>query len=480
MKKYLIILSILVLFLNGCIKKKPEENTKTLAVKNDVACYSDLDNILKRDTLIAITGYNAYSYFIYRGQPMGYEYELLNLFAKHLGVHLKIVVDKELTQMFDDLENCRGDLIAYSLTVTSERKKRFAFTVPLHSTKQVLVQRRPAGWRRMTLDQIRARLVTNPLQLVGKDVYVSAGSAYIQRLKNLSDEIGGGINVIVADSNLTTEDLIKMVAEGEIDYTVADENIADMNQAYYSNLDVSVEISFPQNIAWAVRKTSVNLLRKLNEWIEKEKKKTEYYVIYQRYFENRLAYRRRLKSEFFSHAGGKISEYDELIKKYAAELGWDWRILASLIYEESHFNPKAKSWAGAIGLMQLMPVTAKQYNVTNPENPSENLKAGIKYLKWLDDFWADYIKDKDERIKFVLASYNIGLGHIQDARRLAEKYGANPNLWDGNVEVYLLKKSEPKYYNDKVVKFGYISGKQTVKYVREILNRYLQYKKFIS
>jgi membrane-bound lytic murein transglycosylase F len=476
-----VIAIIFIFSVVGCVKEKPDARKKNVAKASaSVSNYVDLEHILKRDTLIAITGYNAYSYFIYRGQPMGYEYELLNLFAKSLGVHLKIIVERDLEQMFTDLETDKGDLIAYSLTITAERRKRVAFTIPLRSTKQVLVQRRPDGWRRMTLDQIRKRIITSPLQLAGKDIYVASGSAYIERLKNLSEEIGGGINIIVADSNLTTEDLIRMVAEKEIDYTVADEEIALMNQAYYYNLDVSLEISLPQYVAWAVRKTSVHLLRKLNEWISHEKKRNDYYVIYQRYFENRLAYRRRLKSDFFSHTGGKISRYDDLIKKYSKELGWDWRIVASLIYQESHFDPKAKSWAGAVGLMQLLPVIGKQYNVKNLEDPYENIKAGMKYLKWLDDYWARFIKDKDERIKFVLASYNIGLGHIQDARRLAEKYGADPNIWEGNVEYYLLKKSDPKYYNDPVVRNGFALGKETVKYVREILDRYREYKKFIA
>ncbi len=464
----------------GCVKEKPDVKKKNSENKKTAVKYFDLDDILKRDTLIAITGYNAYSYFIYRGEPKGYEYELLNLFAKELGVNLKIIVERDLTKMFESLENCEGDLIAYSLTVTAERKKRVAFTEPLRTTRQVLVQRRPDGWRRMTLDQIKRRIVNSPLQLAGKDIYVPAGSAYIERLKHLNAEIGGGINIIIADSSYTTEDLIRLVAEKEIDYTVADDNIAKMNQAYYDNLDVSLALSLPQNIAWAVRKTSVKLLRTLNRWIIREKKKADFQVIYNRYFKNRLAYRKRLKSVYFSHTGGKISEYDDLIKKYSKELGWDWRIVASLIYQESHFDPKAKSWAGAVGLMQLTPVIARKYNVKNLNDPYENLKAGMKYLKWLDNYWAKYIKDKNERMKFVLASYNIGFGHIQDARRLAEKYGANPNVWENNVEKYLLKKSDPKFYNDEVVRNGYASGRETVKYVKEILDRYLEYKQFIS
>jgi membrane-bound lytic murein transglycosylase F len=475
-----LIFILFVIFFTGCIKEKPQTKTKQSEVVQNIVYYSDLAQIQQRDTLIALTGYNAYSYFIYRGQPMGYEYELLNLYAKHLGVKLKIKVLRNITEMFRLLNQGKGDLIAYNLTVTGNRKKEAAFTVPLNTSKQVLVQRRPAGWERMTLDQTRENLIKSPIELIGKEVWVRNGSVYIQRLKHLSEEIGGEIFIKVAPPEETTEDLIKKVSDGEIDYTVADENIARLNQAYYRNIDFSVALSLPQQIAWAVRKTSVDLLRDLNNWISREKRRTDYYVIYDRYYKNRLAFRRRLRSEYFSHTGGKISKYDDLIKKYASQLNWDWRILAALIYRESQFNPKAKSWAGARGLMQLMPVVAKKYGVKNLNNPVQNLKAGMKYIKWLDKYWSKYITDKTERIKFVLASYNIGYGHIQDARRLAEKYGANPNIWENNVEVFLLKKSNPKYYNDKSVRNGFASGKETVNYVNDIFNFYQTYKKFIS
>ncbi len=475
-----LIFILFLFFLFGCIKEKPKEVSANIKAVSSENFYSDLQQIRERDTLIAITGFNAYSYFIYRGQPMGYEYELLNLYAKHLGVYLKIKVLRDIDQMFTTLLEGKGDLIAYNLTVTSKRRSIVAFTEQLNTTRQVLVQRRPFGWEKMTLDKIKKHLINSPIDLVGKEVWAPQGSAYIARLKHLSEEIGGDIFIKIAPPGTTTEDLIRQVSEGKIDFAVADENIAQLNQAYYRNIDYSVPLSLPQQIAWAVRKTSVDLLRDLNNWISAEKRKIEYYVIYDRYYKNRLAFRRRLRSDFFSHTGGKISKYDDEIKKYSKMLGWDWRILAALIYRESQFNPKAKSWAGARGLMQLMPVVAKEYGVKNLSDPIQNMKAGIKYLKWLDKYWTKYIKDKNERIKFVLASYNIGYGHIQDARRLAKKYGADPNKWENNVEVFLLKKSNPKFYNDKAVRNGFASGKETVNYVKDIMNFYQTYKKFIS
>ena len=130
--------------------------------------------------------------------------------------------------------------------------------------------------------------------------------------------------------------------------------------------------------------------------------------------------------------------------------------------------------------MQLMPETAQQFGVTDMTDPVQSLQAGVAYLDYLDDYWSEMIEDSTERMKFVLASYNIGPGHIVDARNLAEKYGADPNIWEDNVEKYLLNKSKHKYYNDEVVKLGYAKGTETVKYVREVLQRYEQYKQFIS
>ena len=444
---------------------------------NNVNSNSDLTSILKKGKLVALTGYNAYSYFIYRGQPMGFEYELVKKLADDLGVKLEIVVVKEIDKMFEMLNKGEGDLIAFNLTVTKTRSQEVLFTNYHHTTQQVLVQRRPDNWRQMMVHEIENKLIRNPVELEGKTVYVRKGSSYLPRMINLSEEIGGEINIIEAESS--TEELIKMVSEGKIDYTISDENIGLLNQAYYSNIDIETYVSLPQKVAWAVRKNSLTLFNTVNNWLIDLKKSADYYIIFNKYYKNRSAFKNRINSDYFSMTGGKLSEYDDLIKKYSNNLKWDWRILASLIYQESQFNTTAKSWAGAVGLMQLMPITIEQFKVKNPEDPSENLNAGIKYLGWLDDYWKDYVNSHDERMKFVIASYNIGYGHIIDARNLAEKFGGDPNVWYGNVETYLLLKADEKYYNDEVVKNGYCRGTETVDFVKEILNRFQLYKQLI-
>ncbi|MBI9037458.1 MAG: transporter substrate-binding domain-containing protein [Bacteroidales bacterium] len=439
---------------------------------------TDLPQIVKKDTLTAITQYNSTSYFIYKGKPMGYEYELLELFSKSIDVELHIILTDNLDTAISWLESGKGDIIAQALTITKERNNILSFSDYHTLTQQVLVQRKPKNWRKMTLDNIDKQLIKDPINLINKKVHVKKSSPYYERLNNLSDEIGGDIDITPVSENVVTEDLIKMVADGEIDYTVADKNIALLNKTYYPILDVETEVSFSQRIAWAVRKTSPKLLASINNWIKKMRKTTDYYVIYNKYFKNKKAAKRRMKSEYFSVSGGKISEFDEIIKKHSANLGWDWRLLASQIFQESRFDPKTKSWAGAKGLMQMMPKTAKQFGVTKLFNPDENIKAGTIYLKHISDRFEEI--DYPEKIKFVLASYNVGYNHVDDARRLAEKHGYNPNVWDKNVSKFILLLSKPKYYNDEAVRFGYCRGEEPRNYVKDILKRHEQYKLFIK
>lgn len=438
----------------------------------------DLDEIRERGTLYAITSYSPISYFVYRGEPMGYEYDLLKLLAEELGVDLELIVAKDIDQMIEMLNNGDGDIIAHSLTILNDRAERVQFTHALNTTRQVLVQKKPDEWRSMRLHEIEGIMTRNPINLKGETIYVRKGSSYVSRLNNLAQEIGGTINVIEASGGETTDDLISLVAEGSIRYTISDENIAKVNQSYYPNIDIETAISLPQQTAWAVRKNSTKLLEAVNEWITAMQSQSDYYVIYNKYFENGQAYRNRAQSKFLSYQGGQISEFDDIIVKYAENTNLDWKLFAALIYQESEFNPNARSWAGAIGLMQLMPRTAIAYGANDPLNPVDNIKAGSKFIQWLENYWSDKIPDEDERMKFVLASYNVGQGHVQDARRLAQKYDSNPDRWE-DVADFLLKKSNKKYYNDEVVRYGYCHGEEPVNYVREIMYTYNHYKKAV-
>ncbi|MEM6842625.1 MAG: transporter substrate-binding domain-containing protein [Bacteroidota bacterium] len=437
----------------------------------------DFDQIRERDTLIAIVNNSSTGYFIYRGQPMGYEYELLTRLAGALNLQLDIKLTNSIDEAIKMLNSGEGDIIAYNIAVTAQFKERMAFTEHHNEVKQVLVQRKPANWRQQKRHQIEDYLIRNPLALDGKEVWVPANSSYTTRLENLSEEIGGEIKIV--EKELDSETLIRMVADGEIEFTVAKEDLALVNATYHSIIDVNTPVSFPQKIAWATRTNAPQLLDAVNGWIKGMKQEADYYVIYNKYYKSPKATLRRVRSDYSSLSGSTISPYDETIKQAADSLGWDWRLLAAQAYQESRFDAEAKSWAGAVGLMQLMPATGEMYGVTNMLNAQQSLQAAVAYMKWLDKIWKKYVPDDKERIKFVLASYNAGQGHVLDARRLARKNGENPESWR-SVSKYLLLKSKPEYYNDPVVKSGYVRGAEPVNYVREILTRYERYKQLVG
>jgi membrane-bound lytic murein transglycosylase F len=477
---YVLYLLIILLLANSC-NNNPDNAGDRDRDKNILRVPQlerDLSHIREDGTLNAITIYSGTSYFLYRGQAMGFEYDLLERYAEHLGLELNIIIAKNQDELINMLNRGEGDIIAHGLTITKSRKKYVSFTEHHYLTHQALVQRKPVNWRKMKLHEIDESLIKDPVELIGDTVSVRYNSSYYQRLQNLSAEIGGQIYIDTLPGNLPTDEIIKMVVDEKIHYTVADYNIAAINKAYYPILDISTEISFSQRIAWAVRKNSPDLLKNLSKWIKEFKRESEYYVIYNKYFKDSRKIRSRARSEYHSKNTGKISKYDEIVKEYAAKIGWDWRLLISLIYQESRFKPRAKSWAGSRGLMQLTGVTAKAMNVKNIYDPEDNIRGGTKYLRQLWEYWKE-VPDSIQRIKFTLASYNCGYNHVNDAVRLAMKEDDNHLVWDDNVEDYILKLSYPEYYNQEIVKYGFVRGQEPYDYVNEILKRYEQYKQFI-
>ncbi len=449
---------VLICCMIGCGEKRHSPPEKT---------GRDLAQIKDSGELVVLTLYSSTSYFIYRGQEMGFQYELSEQFAKSLGLKLRIEVAKNIDEMIHKLLAGEGDIIAYNLPITKEWKDSLLYCGEEVITHQVVVQQKNGK--------------TKPLQdvteLIGKDVYVKPGK-YHDRLVNLNNELGGGIFIHeVSGDSITVEDLITQVAQGKIPYTIADNDVAKLNKTYYPNLDIELPVSFDQRSSWAVRKDSPELAAAANEWHQQNMTSPAYTASMKRYFENS---KMMPHSPILSLKEGKISHYDALFKKYAQKIGWDWRLLASLAYTESNFDTTAVSWAGAKGLMQLMPATARAMGIPQgkEQNPEESIKAAVKYIASTDHSLR-MIPDKQERIHFILASYNAGLGHIYDAMALAEKYGKNKFVWKDNVEKYILLKSNEEYFTDPVCKNGYFRGRETYNFVREITDRYEAYKQKI-
>lgn len=439
----------------------------------------DLEQIKASGKLRALMVYSGTTYYLYKGRPMGYEFELLERLSKYLGVKLEIVVVNNVNELFEKLNNGEGDIVAHGLTITTERKSEVAFTDHLYLTKQVLVQKKPDNWRSMNWRSLEKALVHDPIDLLGDTISVRDLSSYKERIYNLSDELGGKINVDILPGEMATDEIIERVAIGDIKYTIADQNIASIMSTYYPNLDVTVPVSFSQRIAWATRHDSKNLLNATNNWLEEIKRKIDFNILYNKYFKNKKYFRRKVNSNFYSLNKQQISPYDKLIKKYAKSINWDWRLVASQIYQESKFDTRVSSWAQASGLMQLMPKTAEELGVTNRADPEQSIKGGTKYLQQL---WGNFeqVKDSIQRIKFTMASYNCGLYHVIDAQNLAKEKGLNQNMWDDNVENVVLNLNKPDYYNHPVVKYGYVRGLEPYNYVRQIFERYQHYIQFID
>lgn len=428
--------------------------------------------------LVVLVNNSVTSFYIYKGEPMGFEYEMLKKVCKDLGLELKVKIIDDGDHILDSLRAGHGHIVAANLTISKERLEKVNFTKPVFTTHQVLVQKKPDNWRKMNPHTISKVLIRDPLELDGDTITVRHNTSYYQRLINFVDETTTNVIIDTVPGYVETEELIEAVHNGDISYTMADENVASINATYFSNVDIKTKMSLSQPIGWAVNKNNTQIEDSLNGWITENKGGMEYNWIYKKYFKAKKGKRLVTESKILDVKEGNISPYDELIKEYAAEIGWDWRFLTAQIGRESRFDPKTVSWVGAKGLMQLMPATAEKYGVVDLFDPEQNIKAGIKYLQWLDNYWKNHVKDSTERVKFILASYNTGQGHVMDAVRLAKKHGLKPNVWEDNVEKMLKNKSKEKYHEDAVVKHGYCRGIEPVQYVREIYASYELYKTF--
>ncbi len=452
-----------------------EPRNEQRAERKDNLSRIDLPEIRERGKLVLLTENSSTSYYLYRGQGMGFDYELVKAFAREHDLDLEVRILEDLNDMFDLLRDGKGDLIACNLAVRSERDALANFTSPLTETRQVLVQRKPEKLANISAKALDDTLIRTWEELEGHEIYVHEYSSFHQNLKSRLAKDSIGVELIEASGNIDTEQLIRLVAEGQIDLTVADENVALLNQTYYPELDVSYALSEEEPIAWAVRKDADSLLTTLNTWIAEKRTRRRVAYTYKKYFEASKDQHARVKSPFSSLSGKRISEFDPVIQQYSGRIEWDWKLLAAMIYQESRFNPEARSWAGAFGLMQLMPLTARRFGIDTTDTREQNIRAGVDYIKYLDNFWRNRIHDPQERIKFILASYNVGPGHVQDAQRIAQYLGKNPYIWDNNVAEGLLLKSDQTYLALDGVKHGYCRGKEPYDYVKKVMTQYTMY-----
>ncbi|MDE6239196.1 MAG: transglycosylase SLT domain-containing protein [Muribaculaceae bacterium] len=445
----------------SCKRTAPAKSSPDNDMPSMIIADTDSTDEILTDTIYAVTLYGPTSYFIYKGEAMGYDYSLLKEFAAYSHKALKLNIAPSLSSAVDMLRDGKAQLLAYNVPITAHYRDLVLHCGPESYSTQVLVQPKVKG----------EPGISDVTQLVGKDVYVIDDSKYLRRLQNLSEELAAEISIHpVNPDSATAEDLIALVSQGEIPFTVVDSDIARLNETYFHDLDISVELSTPQRSSWAVAPRNTALAAQVNDWFANEEQTADNADLLKRYFE-------MSKSEpyrTFDFSKGYISKYDNLFKKYSDNIDWDWRLLAAQAYAESLFNPKARSWVGARGLMQVMPRTGRGYgaSVASLNNPDVSVKVATRLIADLNRYLINLVPNDKERRKFIIAAYNCGIAHIYDAIALAEKHGLDPQKWDDNVEKALLMKMNPQYYNDPVVKYGYARGSETSAYVKRIMEFY--------
>ena len=414
---------------------------------------------IKRTKTIRIVMRNNFSsYFIWRGQLLGFNYELAKKFAKDHGLRYEIIVAPDHKSMLDYLLLDKADIALGFLNPTQRRKDRgIAFSRPYHYASQLLV----AKTDDMTIEELD--------DLQHRKVVVRKSSAYWDTMLKVMEETPN-ISLLAASEVQESEELLEGVGEGVYDLTVADSHIVDLEMMFIDQIKPVLTLTEAQGQSWAVTEGHDELLNNVNRFVRKHYKGLFYNVKYQQYFTSvkRLDAHRDAYLSLINE--GTLSPYDDFVKKYSTKYDFDWRMMVAQMHQESHFDPNARSFAGAQGLFQIMPKTAKQMGLENVSDPETAVHAGIKYMDWVRERMSYINPEEDQLIWFSLAAYNAGAGHVRDAVTLARKKGWNPRRWFGNVEKAMLLLSKNKYA--KKARHGYVRGHEPVRYVRAIKNRY--------
>ncbi len=431
-----------------------------LTQKKQIISTADLAEIKKRKTLRVITRNNAANYFLWRGELLGFEYELARKFAEANDLRVEIITAPDHESQIPMLLEGQGDMIVGFLTITEQRKQQgITFSRPYHSAPEVIVSRSGKP------------LFTDLQQLRGRSIYARKSSAYWGTLESLKQQ-GIEFNMVAVDEDMETEEIIARVASGEYDLTIADQHMLDIELTWRDDIQAAFTLDEVRDHGWAVRKNNPQLLSAVNQFIRKNYRQLFFNITYNKYFKDEHKIRTFRDERLDIDSEGRFSPYDALVKKYAKQYQFDWRLLTAQMYQESRFDPSAKSWVGAKGLMQVMPRTAKELGISKLEKPENGIKAGVMYMDWVRDRFSAEL-DVKQRMWFTLAAYNAGQGHVKDARRLAAQLGMNPDQWFNNVEKAMLLLSKQKYY--RKARHGYVRGSEPVNYVREIRDRYYAY-----
>lgn len=423
---------------------------------------ADLDEIKRRGVLRVISRNSSTSYFLHRGAEAGFNYELAKLLADELGVRLQMVVPRAPRDMVPWLLQGRGDLIIGGMPVDAPRASRVRMTRPYLQTAHVVVTRKgrvPALGKVEDLET--ATLVVHP------------SSSAIKRLRQLSQDTGLRLTVRASRETLHNEDLLDDVASGVSDAAVVQKRVAVVELMHREDLEIALEL--PTGVvesAFGVHPQHEQLWAAADDFLRRHYRGTVFNLLYWRYHK-KTARAAQARDDELLATNGRFTEWDEHFKRVAGEHGLDWRLLIAQAFQESRLDPKTVSPYGAQGLMQIMPATATELGVKDPFDPVQSIEGGGKYMAKLIARYGEPGVELKDRIRFALASYNVGPAHVDDARTLAREQGLDPNRWFGNVEKALLLLSKPRYF--KQARYGYCRGEEPVRYVSQIQTRYDAY-----
>lgn len=441
-------------------------------VSDRPAISRDLEEIHASRSLRVLMANSSSSYYVLRGEEYGFEYELAGQIAAELDLHLQVVLPDPVLTPVEMLQSGLVDVIAMPVLEEDRIGAAAALTVPYHSVQQRLVVHRDHA------DLVEGLRDMHGLQIATRRF--SSGERELARLRRL----GVDLLAVLYGPEVPQEQILDLVADGTYPAAIALDVEVDAAQRFREELHASVALGPRKDVHWAVRANSPELLGALNSALTGHVRRADdnrlvrsefYNVVRARYFENTPRAGRHLADPFLLTRTGRISPYDRLFRSAARDTGFDWRLLAALSFQESRFDPRAESWAGAHGLMQLKPRTAG-VSAEALNDPNVNVELGASHLRMLYDLYDD-VPDPD-RMRFALAAYNCGQGHLDDARKLSAMLGKDPDAWEGSVRESLLLLRHPNFH--RMVRYGYVRGNETVAYVREIEQRFELLKQMVA
>ncbi|CAM2068791.1 membrane-bound lytic murein transglycosylase MltF [Sulfidibacter corallicola] len=408
---------------------------------------------LHRDGELVVLTRNAPTmYYERRDRWEGFEYELASAFAAHLGLKPRFVVKDTTAEILAAIQAGEGHIAAAGLTHTAERARTYLFGPPYQTVQQQVV-----GSRRLAVPE-------EPAELVGASLLITGSSSYEEELEALRQQVPR--LTWTSHMEMSTEQMLEEVWSGNVDFTIGDSHLVSINRRYFPELRVAFPIGEEQSLAWVVNPEMADLLPELAAWfaayqgsgaLDGLKERYYGYVKIFDYVDTRT-FRRKVERV--------LPRYEALFRDQAVEHGFPWTLLAAQAYQESHWNPNALSPTGVRGIMMLTKPTAEQLGVEDRADPAQSIQGGVRYLTGLHKRVPETVQEPD-RTWMALAAYNVGFGHLMDARELAVRAGKNPDLWR-DLKHVLPQLSQRKYY--KTVKHGYARGSEPVRYVQNIRN----------